>query len=85
VAFKIGERADDPLQMYLSDVFTLACSLAGICGISVPCGFSDGLPVGLQIIGNVFEETMVLRVGRAYEQATDWHMKELWTRRSEQQ
>lgn len=85
VAFKIGERVDDPLQMYLSDVFTLACSLAGICGISVPCGFSDGLPVGLQIIGNVFEETMVLRVGRAYEQATDWHMKELWTRRSEQQ
>ena len=72
VAFKIGERADDPLQMYLSDVFTLACSLAGICGISVPCGFSDGLPVGLQIIGNVFDEPAVLRAAHAYEQAADW-------------
>lgn len=75
VAFPIGERADDPLQMYLSDVFTLACSLAGVCGISVPCGFADGLPVGLQIIGNVFDETTVLRVAYAYEHATDWHTR----------
>lgn len=73
VAFPIGERTEDPLQMYLSDVFTLACSLAGVCGISVPCGFADGLPVGLQIIGNVFDETTVLRVAYAYEQATEWH------------
>ncbi len=75
VAFRIGERAEDPLQMYLSDVFTLACSLAGVCGISVPCGFADGLPVGLQIIGNVFDEPTVLRVAYAYEQATDWHTR----------
>ncbi|GAB4405765.1 MAG: Asp-tRNA(Asn)/Glu-tRNA(Gln) amidotransferase subunit GatA [Anaerolineales bacterium] len=75
VAFPIGERAEDPLQMYLSDVFTLACSLAGVCGISVPCGFADGLPVGLQIIGNVFDEPTVLRVAYAYEQATDWHTR----------
>ncbi len=73
VAFPIGERTEDPLQMYLSDVFTLACSLAGVCGISVPCGFAEGLPVGLQIIGNVFDETTVLRVAYAYEQATEWH------------
>jgi len=75
VAFKIGEKADDPLQMYLSDIFTLASSLAGVCGISVPCGFSDGLPVGLQIIGNVFEEATILRAAHAYEQATEWHLR----------
>ncbi len=75
VAFKIGERVEEPLQMYLSDIFTLACSLAGICGISIPCGFSDGLPVGLQIIGNVFEEPTVLRVAHAYEQAAGWHLR----------
>ncbi|MGB9593154.1 MAG: amidase family protein, partial [Anaerolineae bacterium] len=75
VAFPIGERADDPLQMYLADVFTLACSLAGVCGISVPCGFAEGLPVGLQIIGNAFDEPTVLRVAYAYEQATDWHTR----------
>jgi len=75
VAFPIGERVDDPLQMYLSDVFTLACSLAGVCGIAVPCGFADGLPVGLQIIGNVFDEPTVLRVAYTYEQATDWHTR----------
>lgn len=73
VAFGIGERADDPLQMYLADVFTLACSLAGVCGLSVPCGFADGLPVGLQIIGNAFDEPTVLRVAYAYERATRWH------------
>ncbi len=75
VAFPIGARAQDPLQMYLSDVFTLAASLAGVCGISVPCGFADGLPVGLQIIGNAFDEPTVLRVAYAYEQATDWHTR----------
>ena len=61
--------------MYLSDVFTLACSLAGICGVSVPCGFSDGLPVGLQIMGNVFEESVILRAAHAYEQAAGWHAR----------
>lgn len=75
VAFPIGERADDPLQMYLSDVFTLAASLAGVCAISVPCGFAQDLPVGLQIIGRAFDEPTVLRVAYAYEQATDWHMR----------
>ncbi len=73
-AFKIGEKADDPLQMYLSDVFTLAANLAGIPGLSVPCGFDDkGLPIGLQIMGPAFGEAMVLRVGHAYEQSTMWH------------
>ncbi|MFQ5813529.1 MAG: amidase family protein, partial [Anaerolineae bacterium] len=75
VAFKIGERVDDPLQMYLSDVFTLSLNLAGICGISIPCGFADGLPVGLQIMGDAFAEETVLRVAYAYEQATEWHKR----------
>ncbi len=73
-AFRIGERMDDPLQMYLSDVFTLAVNLAGICGVSLPCGFDErGLPVGLQIIGPAFGEERILRVGYAYQQVTDWH------------
>lgn len=75
VAFKIGEKADDPLQMYLADVFTLAQSLAGIPTISIPCGFADDLPVGLQVMGRAFDETRVLRVAYAYEQATDWHTR----------
>ena len=73
-SFKIGEKAHNPLQMYLGDVFTLALSLAGLCGLSLPCGFDeDGLPIGLQIMGGAFDEATVLRVGHAYEQATDWH------------
>ena len=73
-AFKIGEKADDPLQMYLSDVFTLSCNLAGICGISLPCGFDNqGLPIGLQIMGPAFGEEIILRVAHTYEQATEWH------------
>ena len=75
VAFKIGEKVDDPLQMYLSDVFTLSLNLAGICGISIPCGFADSLPVGLQIMGDAFAEEAVLRVAYAYEQATEWHKR----------
>jgi len=75
-AFKIGAKADDPLQMYLSDVFTLNANLAGICGISLPCGFDgQGLPVGLQIMGPAFGEEKILRVAHAYEQATDWHRR----------
>ncbi len=66
---------DDPLQMYLSDIFTLSVNLAGICGISIPCGFADGLPVGLQIMGKPFAEETVLRVAYAYEQATEWHKR----------
>lgn len=74
-AFKAGEKVNDPLQMYLSDVFTLSCNLAGICGISVPCGMtaSPRLPIGLQLLGKPFGEAAVLRIAHAYEQATDWH------------
>ncbi len=75
VAFKIGEKINDPLQMYLADVFTLAQALAGIPAISIPCGFAQGLPVGLQIMGRAFDETRVLQVAFAYEQATDWHTR----------
>lgn len=74
-AFRLGEKADDPLQMYLSDVFTISCNLAGICGISVPCGFTANpkLPIGLQLLGKPFGEDTLLRLAHAYEQATAWH------------
>jgi aspartyl-tRNA(Asn)/glutamyl-tRNA(Gln) amidotransferase subunit A len=75
-AFKIGEKIDDPLQMYLSDVFTVPVNLAGIPGISIPCGFnSAGLPIGLQIIGKPFDEETVLRVAYAFEQQTDYRRR----------
>ncbi len=75
-AFKIGEKIDDPLTMYLSDIFTLSANLAGIPGMSVPCGFSsNGLPIGLQIMGKHFNEEMLFKVGYNFEQATDFHMK----------
>jgi aspartyl-tRNA(Asn)/glutamyl-tRNA(Gln) amidotransferase subunit A len=75
-AFRIGEKIDDPLQMYLSDVFTLPASLAGIVGASIPCGFDQaGLPVGLQIMGPAFAEPTVLRAAHAYQQATNWHTR----------
>jgi len=76
-AFKLGERTADPLQMYLADIFTIAANLAGICGISVPCGFAevDGhrLPIGLQLLGKPLDEARILQVAHAYEQSTDWH------------
>ncbi|NLS75627.1 MAG: Asp-tRNA(Asn)/Glu-tRNA(Gln) amidotransferase subunit GatA, partial [Chloroflexi bacterium] len=72
-AFKIGEKVDDPLQMYLGDIFTLSLNLAGLCGLSVPCGQLAGLPVGMQVLGRAFDEATILRVAHAYEQATDWH------------
>ena len=75
-AFKAGERAD-PLQMYLADIFTIAANLAGICGISVPCGFAEGdghrLPIGLQLLGNALDEARILQIAYAYEQSTEWH------------
>ena len=75
-AFRIGEKSDNPLQMYLSDIYTISCNLAGLCGISVPCGFSSGgLPIGLQLLGRPFGEGELLRVAHAYEQSTDWHLK----------
>ena len=74
-AFKIGEKFDDPLQMYLCDVFTLACNLAGICGISLPCGFTKNpkLPIGLQLLGKPFGEETLLKIAQAYELNTLWH------------
>ncbi|MBF0345822.1 MAG: Asp-tRNA(Asn)/Glu-tRNA(Gln) amidotransferase subunit GatA [Nitrospirae bacterium] len=73
-AFKIGEKADNPLQMYLSDIFTISVNLAGIPAISIPCGFdSKGLPVGLQLIGRPFDEETILKAAYSYERATPWH------------
>ena len=74
-AFKLGEKAADPVQMYLSDIYTIAVNLAGLPGMSVPCGFVDGLPVGLQLIGNYFAEGQLLNVAHRYQQATDWHQR----------
>ncbi len=75
-AFKIGEKSDDPLSMYLSDIYTIAVNLAGIPAMSLPCGFSKaGLPIGLQIMAKHFGEETMLRIGHAYEQATDWHKR----------
>jgi aspartyl-tRNA(Asn)/glutamyl-tRNA(Gln) amidotransferase subunit A len=73
-AFKIGEKTSDPLQMYLSDIFTIPVNLAGTCGISVPAGMSaTGLPIGLQLIGRPFGEESIIRAAYAFEQATGWH------------
>jgi aspartyl-tRNA(Asn)/glutamyl-tRNA(Gln) amidotransferase subunit A len=73
VAFKLGEKTADPLSMYLSDIATIPVNLAGLPGISIPCGFDRGLPIGLQIIGKAFDEETVLRAAFAFEQNTDWH------------
>lgn len=76
VAFKVGEKIDDPLKMYLSDIFTISANLAGIPGISILCGFNkDNLPIGLQILGKAFDEETVLRIAYAYEQNTEWHKR----------
>jgi len=75
-AFKIGEKVSDPLQMYLSDIFTISVNLAGVPAISIPCGFSsDNLPIGLQIIGRPFEEETILNIAYCYEQSTEWHKR----------
>jgi len=76
-AFKIGEKSDDPLSMYLSDIFTISANLAGIPAISIPCGFtSSDLPIGLQILSKPFDEEMLFKVAHAYEQETDWHLRD---------
>ena len=75
-AFRVGEKTDDPLQMYLTDIFTISANLAGVPAISVPCGFTSGnLPVGIQFIGRHFDEESILKVAYAYERATDWHTR----------
>jgi aspartyl-tRNA(Asn)/glutamyl-tRNA(Gln) amidotransferase subunit A len=74
-AFNLGERSDDPVTMYLSDIYTIAVNLAGLPGMSVPAGFIDGRPAGLQIIGNYFDEARLLNVAHRYQQATDWHTR----------
>jgi len=74
-AFSLGEKAADPVQMYLSDIYTIAVNLAGLPGMSIPCGFVDGLPVGLQLIGNYFAEARLLNAAHRYQQATDWHRR----------
>jgi len=75
-AFKMGEKVDDPLTMYLSDIYTIAVNLAGVPGISIPCGFdSDNLPIGLQILSPAFSEDRLLRIARMFEKETDWHRK----------
>ena len=75
-AFKFGAKSEDPLQMYLSDIFTISANLAGVPAISLPCGFSQaGLPIGLQLIGRPFEEETLLRAAYAYEQSTQWRTK----------
>jgi aspartyl-tRNA(Asn)/glutamyl-tRNA(Gln) amidotransferase subunit A len=74
-AFKFGEKTDDPVAMYLEDIFTIATNLAGLPGMSVPCGQMNNLPVGLQLIGNYFDEARILNAGHKFQQATDWHLK----------
>jgi aspartyl-tRNA(Asn)/glutamyl-tRNA(Gln) amidotransferase subunit A len=73
-AFGLGEKSDDPLSMYLSDIYTVSANLAGLPGLSMPCGFSGGMPVGLQLIGKPLDEAMILRVGDAFERLTDFHL-----------
>ncbi|HUT41705.1 MAG TPA: Asp-tRNA(Asn)/Glu-tRNA(Gln) amidotransferase subunit GatA [Gammaproteobacteria bacterium] len=74
-AFRLGEKSDDPVSMYLSDIYTIAANLAGLPAMSVPAGFIDGLPVGLHVIGNYFAEAQLLNVGHRYQQVTDWHTR----------
>jgi aspartyl-tRNA(Asn)/glutamyl-tRNA(Gln) amidotransferase subunit A len=73
LAFKLGEKLDDPVSMYLSDIYTIATNLAGLPGLSIPAGFVDGLPVGLQLTGNYFEEGKLLNIAHQYQQITEWH------------
>lgn len=74
-AFKVGEKSDDPVSMYLQDIYTIAVNLAGLPGMSVPAGLSDGLPLGLQLIGNYWDEARLLNVAHRFQQATDWHQQ----------
>jgi len=75
IAFRLGEKTDDPLSMYLSDIYTVSANLAGIPGISIPCGFSQGMPVGLQLLGSALDEATPLRVADAFQRRTDHHAR----------
>ena len=75
VAFKLGEKTDDPISMYLCDVYTTGVNLAGLPAASIPVGFADGLPVGLHLIGNYFREARLLNAAHQYQQASDWHLR----------
>ena len=74
-AFKIGEKSNDPVSMYLSDIYTIAVNLAGLPGLSIPVGLTKGLPIGLQLIGNYFDEARLLNVAHLYQKNSDWHTK----------
>jgi aspartyl-tRNA(Asn)/glutamyl-tRNA(Gln) amidotransferase subunit A len=74
-AFRLGEKANDPVTMYLSDIYTIAVNLAGLPGMSIPAGLVDGLPVGLQLIGDYFAEGRLLNAAHQYQQVTDWHRR----------
>lgn len=74
-AFKLGDKTDDPVAMYLADIYTISTNLAGLPGMSIPAGFVDGLPVGLQLIGNYFEESRLLNIAHRYQKVTDWHQQ----------
>jgi len=74
-AFKLGAKVDDPITMYLNDIYTIGANLAGLPAISVPCGLIEGLPVGLQIIGPFFSEERLLNAAHAYQEETDWHTR----------
>ena len=75
VAFRIGEKTGDPIKMYLSDIYTVSANLAGIPGLSLPCGFAPDLPVGLQLLGRPLDEATLLRVADAYQRRTEWHLR----------
>ena len=75
-AFKIGEKMNDPIAMYLSDVYTVSTNLAGLPAMSIPMGFKENMPLGLQIIGNHFDEKNILKISHLYQQETDWHKRE---------
>jgi aspartyl-tRNA(Asn)/glutamyl-tRNA(Gln) amidotransferase subunit A len=74
-AFKIGSKTDDPISMYLSDIYTIAVNLAGLPGMSIPAGFVNDLPVGLQLIGDIFQEPRLLNIAHSYQKVTDWHTR----------
>jgi aspartyl-tRNA(Asn)/glutamyl-tRNA(Gln) amidotransferase subunit A len=75
-AFKLGEKTSDPLTMYLSDIYVVATNPAGVPALSIPCGFSNGMPVGMQLIGKQLSEDLLLQIGHAYQSATDWHLRQ---------